>query len=532
MMILGSLLITLLLASGHAYNILIIHPTPSYSHQQPVMVLTESLIKRGHQLYVVSTNAVPGLEKNYTYVDVSFMYKYLATKSEDKGEENVNLQVQHTKWNVPSALFTLYSKMAAMEFNSTQFSKFYEQVRRDKIKFDVALMETFFISSSCAMIRHLGGYDVPTIVISTIPHAVCGGEDNSGSIDHPSYLPFWLSSYTDRMNIWQKIDNWLSKFFIDGTLKNMLESAARNYFREAYSPEYETLVDGCWSNMSLSIITSNFLYNYPRLLAPNVVETGPMHIKKELEKLPQSIEDWLDGAELGVVLFSLGSNMQSASLPESVRSNFLKYFAQLPAGYRVVWKWEAGGKVPGQSDNILAIKWSPQQSILAHPKLKVFITQGGLQSFQEAVHYGVPTVGIPWFGDQEMNVAKMIDAGIGTRILPKELQSYEKIKSAIDAVLYDDGYMKNMKRLSAISQDFTSQAVDKAVFWVEHVARFGGASHLRPSTAVATYFEFFCYDIISVILILSLILLYLVKLAYKFLLDSVFLSPKIKRKIS
>lgn len=73
----------------------------------------------------------------------------------------------------------------------------------------------------------------------------------------------------------------------------------------------------------------------------------------------------------------------------------------------------------------------------AHPKIKVFITQGGLQSFQEAVHHGVPMVGIPWFVDQGFNVAKMVDAGIGVKLLPKNLHSYEDIKLALETVLHD-----------------------------------------------------------------------------------------------
>lgn len=518
----------LLISTGDAYNILIMHPTPSYSHQKPLMALTEALIKKGHQLFVVSPNPVPGLEKNYTYVDLSASYKYFAKNIDAKKENFVNLQMQHTKWDSPSSLFGMYSAIAVRQYNTTQFSQFYERVKRDKIKFDVALIETFFIPSGCAMVRQLGGYGVPMIVFSTIGTAAFGGEDPI--TEHPSYHPFLLSTFTDRMNIWQKIDNWVSKYFVEGEIKKMMEDHARNYFRESHGPEYEKLVDGCWSNKSLSIISSNFLYGYPRLLGPNVVEVGPMHIDKKLEKLPQHVQDWLDGAEKGVVFFSLGSNMQSSNLPETVRLNFLKYFSELPVGYRVLWKWEAGGKIPGQSDNILTIKWSPQQSILAHPKIKVFITQGGLQSFQEAVHYGVPTVGIPWFGDQELDTAKMVDAGIGTRILPEELHSYEKIKTSLDAVLYDERYMKNMKRHSAISHDFTWQAVDKAVFWVEHVAKFGGAPHLRPSTADATYFEFFCLDIISVILVLSLIVFYIVILVYRFLTNQIFSLVKIKVK--
>jgi len=39
--------------------------------------------------------------------------------------------------------------------------------------------------------------------------------------------------------------------------------------------------------------------------------------------------------------------------------------------------------------------------------------QGGLQSLQEAVHYSVPVVAIPFFGDQLFNARKILDAGIG-----------------------------------------------------------------------------------------------------------------------
>lgn len=39
--------------------------------------------------------------------------------------------------------------------------------------------------------------------------------------------------------------------------------------------------------------------------------------------------------------------------------------------------------------------------------------QGGLQSLQEAVHYAVPVVAIPFFGDQYFNARKILDAGIG-----------------------------------------------------------------------------------------------------------------------
>jgi glucuronosyltransferase len=49
----------------------------------------------------------------------------------------------------------------------------------------------------------------------------------------------------------------------------------------------------------------------------------------------------------------------------------------------------------------------------AHPNLRLFITHGGLLSKQEAMTYGVPLLGIPVFGDQELNMRKAVSSGYG-----------------------------------------------------------------------------------------------------------------------
>lgn len=89
--------------------------------------------------------------------------------------------------------------------------------------------------------------------------------------------------------------------------------------------------------------------------------------------------------------------------------------------------------------------------------------------------------------------------------------------------------LENMRKYSAISRDLSSIALEEATFWVEHVARHGGADHLRPSTADTTLFQFFCLDIIAVILAftLTIILLfyYLCKLLFR-----VFLGKSAKAK--
>ena len=53
---------------------------------------------------------------------------------------------------------------------------------------------------------------------------------------------------------------------------------------------------------------------------------------------------------------------------------------------------------------------------LAHQNVRLFITHGGLLSIQEAIHRGVPIVGIPIYGDQYYNLARIVSFGIGIRL--------------------------------------------------------------------------------------------------------------------
>ena len=70
----------------------------------------------------------------------------------------------------------------------------------------------------------------------------------------------------------------------------------------------------------------------------------------------------------------------------------------------------------------------------AHPNIKLFITQCGLQSFQEAVYHGVPLLGIPLFPDQKYNAKKIAFEGIGLQLPFQELTK-EKLLTSITTVL-------------------------------------------------------------------------------------------------
>ena len=88
------------------------------------------------------------------------------------------------------------------------------------------------------------------------------------------------------------------------------------------------------------------------------------------------IGDFLANSKNGVVFVSFGSVIKASLMTEENKQILLKVFKRFPQ-YDFIWKWDQDS-MPGKPDNVLLSKWLPQRDILAHPKLKVFITHAGI----------------------------------------------------------------------------------------------------------------------------------------------------------
>jgi hypothetical protein len=75
-----------------------------------------------------------------------------------------------------------------------------------------------------------------------------------------------------------------------------------------------------------------------------------------------------------------------------------------------------------------------------HPKVKLFITQGGLQSTDESITAGVPLIGIPMFADQWNNVEQYVYHKIGAHV-DMETITEESFLEAVNEVLNKDKYV-------------------------------------------------------------------------------------------
>jgi len=77
--------------------------------------------------------------------------------------------------------------------------------------------------------------------------------------------------------------------------------------------------------------------------------------------------------------------------------------------------------------------------LVAHPNIKLFIYQGGLQSTEEAVYYGIPLVGFPIIWDQAYQVRNIVRLGIGVHLQIDDLTK-ESVKTTIHEVISNTRY--------------------------------------------------------------------------------------------
>lgn len=75
--------------------------------------------------------------------------------------------------------------------------------------------------------------------------------------------------------------------------------------------------------------------------------------------------------------------------------------------------------------------------ILGHPNVKLFITQGGLLSSQEAVYCGIPMLLLPQFADQHYNSAALVKSG-ATVSLKLRTTTSEALSNALNKLLSDE----------------------------------------------------------------------------------------------
>ncbi|XP_063618858.1 UDP-glucosyltransferase 2-like isoform X1 [Cydia splendana] len=476
-------LCALVCSSLDAARILAVFPTPSISHQLPFRPLTQELARRGHEVVVITPDpAFPTgkAPENLTEIDVHDVsyatWKQIMTKI-NNGEQN-DFSSQYEIFS--EAIRTIFEQQ-------TSVFEVKDIIKNQNDTFDLLLVEACF--------RQALGFShvikAPVISVSSLG-AIFDNYEVIGAPTHPLLYPDVMNSRIYNLSLWEKVGLYYNTFTLKNLHKNV-EAKENTIVRRIFGEDTPALSE-LQNNIDMLFLNIHPIWESNHPVPPSVVHIGGIHQTPE-KKLPQDLQQYLDSSEHGVIYLSFGSNVDTSMLPPEKVQTIINVFSQLP--YDVLWKWNQD-ELPGRSKNIRISKWFPQSDLLKHPKIKLFITQGGLQSTDETIIAGVPVVGIPMFGDQWYNVEKYVHHKIGKQINLANLDE-ETLKSAIKTVIEDKTYRENVVRLRSLMADQPMSPLERAVWWTEHVLRHGGR-HLRAPAANMSWREYYELDLVLAIL--------------------------------
>lgn len=252
-------------------------------------------------------------------------------------------------------------------------------------------------------------------------------------------------------------------------------------------------------NTALMLVNTHPLIEQFEPLPSNVITVGGLHIK-EPKLLNDELREFLEAGQKGAVLFSLGSNIRSDLLTIDQQRMFLEAFAQVPE-LNYLWKYESDIELELPS-NVKTVPWVPQNDVLAHPRVRGFITHAGLHSTYEAMFHGVPMIVIPFFADQHRNARRAINIGIAEKLDLKRL-STDCIRRTIQKVFRSTYYRERARFKSNLVKDTPTGPLEKAIWWIEWLLRHPDKNYLRSPVLKMGQFQSNLYDLFAIIFVVT-----------------------------
>ncbi|XP_050298919.1 UDP-glycosyltransferase UGT5-like isoform X1 [Anthonomus grandis grandis] len=489
----------LLVYNVHSYQILGLFPMASISHHILTTKLIEGLAEAGHEVTMVSPYAAKNVPKHWKYRDI--VLDGVDEKFQDY-LKTMNLY-EMDKANPIAIMRQMSNIMSEIVNNTITHPKMIELTNSNE-QFDALIIEVFHLD---ALKAYASIFNCHQILLSSAGPS-SWVNPTVGNPQPVSYVPHMFSGdFSKNLSFWNRSKN-LVFYLLDYLMITFFSNSLQDDFVKQICSDGPS-VSELRTNASLVLLNSHTSI-YPALpLVPNMVEIGGYFIDPP-KPLPKDLQNFMDNAKDGVIYFSMGSNLKSKDLPEPTKNGILKVFGKLKQ--RVIWKFEED--LPNKPANVLIKKWCPQADILAHPKMKLFITHGGLLSTTETIYHGVPILAIPVFGDQPTNAARAEADGYGLKFHYLDF-TIEKFESYLIELLNNPKYSQAVKERSKIYHDRPMKPREAAVYWVEYIIRHNGAPHLRVAGRNLVWYKYFMVDVFAALLVVFGSLVYVVKLIVK-----------------
>lgn len=476
-----------------AYKILVIFPVPGKSHGILGDAYVRHLLEAGHEVTYVTPFPKQDTS-NLHHVNISSIKEVF-------NEDTIHIKaIMDKQLNFKDRGF-IFELMGNISSATVRNENVQRLLRDPKQQFDVVIAEWMFSEMYSAIPPVFG---CPLIWSSSIePHWMI-----TSLIDeplNPAYNSDFMHTQIDPLTFTQRVKELWTQLVWSYQRNFPLYDIQRITYKNHIVPILKEKVKSIPSfeelryNASLVLGNSHVSLGFPTRVPQNYKGIGGYHIDTKVKPLPEDLKKIMDDSKRGVIYFSMGSNMKSKDLPVELKKSFLRMFSEF--NQTVIWKFEE--VLPDLPENVYIRHWAPQQSILAHPNCVLFITHGGLLSITEAIHYGVPIIGIPVFADQFRNVDTAVNKGIARKVdLSYDMDG--ELNNTIREMLNNPKYRQKVKELSLVYHDRLVPPGAELVFWVEHVIKTNGALHLRSLALHVPWYQKLYLDLLALVIAILL----------------------------
>ncbi|XP_076063030.1 UDP-glucosyltransferase 2-like isoform X2 [Oratosquilla oratoria] len=460
-----------------SYKILMLLPVASKSHRNVFLPIANALADRGHEITMLS-NLTP-VTKHPKIYEIDHGLREFDTD---------NVDMFKTCKDPRGGLSLFFNTLPAFAKKFYNVPRVWELFERRK-EFDLIVINHMFNE-----VAYPFAHEMPMIMVAT------PGMDNRqsavmGNVLNPIYFPYTMMKFPPALKVLSNAVNIFAQIYMSVLWRNWAVVPAVQKEVSRIFPDFPPLLD-IERNMSLVLLNYHYSMETTFPLLPSQIPVAGMHCKAA-KPLPLDLLSWIEGADHGVIYFSLGSITRGNSMPVKYRDLFVQAFAQMKQ--RIIWKFEE--ELEGLSDNVLIRKWLPQQDLLGHPNVKVFITHGGLLSTQEAMYHATPALAIPIFADQPKNALRIQEDGFGLSLIWEEL-TVDLIVNSLEELINNEKYSKNIAKTSIVIRDQMETPIERAVWWIEYVLRHQGAPSLRCPGADLSWIEYFCLDVLFIVYVI------------------------------
>lgn len=473
-----SLLLLYLYIPSRAYRILIVYPAPSFSHQQIQQAVSKGLAAAGHELVIITPGPSKELNShaNVTQIDASFLFERFQMGS-------------FVQTNTPREFMLALQEIYPKTIDDLLSMKEVQALITDRTrrKFDAVIFENLGFTTPFFMFAEMD--DAALIGLSSL-EMLTNYYAALGNIRHPLLHSGNFAPVPNNPTFWQR-------------LKSVYENMVMYYWEEQeYSPAFDYVIKKHFKTdrtsnelirrMNFAIEGVSPLTGYARPLLPNVVQVGFLHVEQKIHPLPSDIDRFLSRSKHGVIYCSFGTNVKANLVDLNLVESMVRTFSDLK--YDILWKFD--GMINNSYNNIKVVNWAPQQDILGHANVKLFITQGGAQSRDESVARGVPLLVIPFFADQFDTAYKVEEIGVGQMLRPEDATP-ELLSMTIKDILENDKYRKRSKEIARAVVDVPMSPVETAVYWIEYVIRNRNVPAFQYKGRDMPLYQYFLLDVIA-----------------------------------